>query len=75
VNIIDLMLNWQLFSDIRRPRSFVNVTVTVFLCEHELWKCTECSRKTSVGGGGLILETNCIFEYKPPLHSRLDVVY
>jgi len=26
-------------------------------------------------GGGLILETNCIFEYKPPLHFRLDVVY
>ena len=27
-------------------------------------------------GGGLILKTNCIFEYKPPpLHFRLDVVY
>jgi len=25
--------------------------------------------------GGLILETNCIFEYKPPQHFRLDVVY
>jgi len=26
-------------------------------------------------GGGLILETNCIFKYKPPFHFRLDVVY
>jgi len=26
-------------------------------------------------GGGLILETNCIFEYKPPLYFRLDVMY
>ena len=25
--------------------------------------------------GGLILETNCIFEYKPSPHFRLDVVY
>ena len=29
-----------------------------------------------VGGeGGLIFETNCIFEYKPSPHFRLDVVY
>ena len=27
------------------------------------------------GGGGLIFETNCIFEYKPSPHFRLDVVY
>jgi len=40
VNVIDLALNWQLFFDIGRPRSFVNVTVTVFSCKHELWKCT-----------------------------------
>ena len=26
-------------------------------------------------GGGLIFETNCIFEYKPSPHFRLDVVY
>ena len=25
--------------------------------------------------GGLIFETNCIFEYKPSPHFRLDVVY
>ena len=25
VNVIDLALNWQLFSDVGRPRSFVNV--------------------------------------------------
>ena len=25
VNVIDLALNWQLFSDVRRRRSFVNV--------------------------------------------------
>ena len=40
VNVIDLALNWQLFSDIGRPRSFVNMTVTMFLCKPELWKCT-----------------------------------
>ena len=28
-----------------------------------------------LGGGGLIFETNCIFEYKPSHHFRLDVVY
>jgi len=30
VNVIDLMLNWnwQIFSDVVRPRSFVNVTST-----------------------------------------------
>ena len=28
-----------------------------------------------LGGGGLIFETNCIFEYKPSPHFRLDVVY
>ena len=27
------------------------------------------------GGGGLIFETNCIVEYKPSPHFRLDVVY
>ena len=27
------------------------------------------------GGGGLIFETNCIFEYKPSPHFRLDVAY
>ena len=25
VNVLDLALNWQLFSDVERPRSFVNV--------------------------------------------------
>ena len=28
VNVIDLALNWQLFSDVGRPRSFVNVMST-----------------------------------------------
>ena len=27
------------------------------------------------GGGWLMFETNCIFEYKPSPHFRLDVVY
>ena len=31
--------------------------------------------KLFFGGGGLIFETNCIFEYKPSPHFRLDVVY
>ena len=44
----------------------------MFLCKHELWKCTQRSRKL---WGGLILETNCILEYKPSPHFRLDVVY
>ena len=25
VNVIDLVLNWQLFSDVGRPRNFVNM--------------------------------------------------
>jgi len=33
------------------------------------------SARVKLGLGGLILETNCIFEYKPPSHFRLDVVY
>jgi len=28
VNVIDLALNWQLFSDLKRPQSFVNVMST-----------------------------------------------
>ena len=28
MNVIDLALNWQLFSDVGRPRSFVNVMST-----------------------------------------------
>ena len=40
VNVIDLALNWQLFSDVGRPQSFVNVMsanstldpVSTFLC-------------------------------------------
>ena len=28
MNVIDLTLNWQLFSDVGRPRSFVNVMST-----------------------------------------------
>jgi len=28
VNVIDLALNWQLFSDVGRPQSFVNVMST-----------------------------------------------
>jgi len=70
MKVIDLALNWQLFPDVGRPRSFVNVTVTVFLCKHELWKCTyiEHRARVKLWGGGVILETNCIFKHKPPLH-------
>jgi len=28
VNVIDLTLNWQLFSDVARPRSFINMMST-----------------------------------------------
>ena len=64
VNVTDLALNWQLFSDVGRPRSFINVMSTNSTLDPE--------RR---GGGGLIFETNCIFEYKPSPHFRLDVVY
>ena len=57
VNVIDLALNWQLFSDVGRPRSFVNVmsanSTLDSTCVKSFW-------------GGLIVETNCILEYKPP---------
>ena len=50
--------------------------------KHELWKCPNCVHSTCVksfggggGGGGLIVETNCILEYKPRPHFRRDVVY
>ena len=33
------------------------------------------SDRVKLWGGGLIFETNCIFEYKPSPHFRLDVVY
>ena len=33
------------------------------------------SNRVKLWGGGLIFETNCIFEYKPSPHFRLDVVY
>ena len=35
----------------------------------------ERRRHSKTFGGGLIFETNCIFEYKPSPHFRLDVVY
>ena len=45
VNVIDLALNWELFSDVGRPRSFVNVistnsTLDPERCRHSYWKCT-----------------------------------
>ena len=54
MNVIDLALNCGI------------------LCKHELWKCPNCVHSTCVksfgggGGEGLIVETNCILEYKPP---------
>ena len=47
---------------------------------HELWKCPNCvhstCEKSLFGGGGLIVETNCILEYKPPPPDfRQHVVY
>ena len=36
---------------------------------------SDCVKLFFGGGGGLIFETNCIFEYKPSPHFRLDVVY
>ena len=75
VNVIDLALNWELFSDVGRPRSFVNVisrTVLSILKDVAIVIGSERSGRVKLffwgggGGGGLIFETNCIFEYKPP---------
>ena len=68
VNVIDLALNWQLFSDVGRPRSFVNVmsanstldpesrrhSSLIVKGKHELWKCPNCVHSTCVKsfGGG-----------------------
>ena len=83
MNVIDLALNWQLFSDVGRPRSFVNVMSTNSTLDPErrrhsyLKGIPLCSDRVKLffWGGGLIFETNCIFEYKPSPHFRLDVVY
>jgi len=39
VNVIDLELNWQLFSDVARPRSFVNMNSTL---DPVSTVCVEC---------------------------------
>ena len=81
VNVIDLALNWQLFSDVGRPRSFVNVMSTNSTLDPErrrhsyLKGIPLCSDRVKLLEGGLIFETNCILEYKPSPHFRLDVVY
>ena len=61
VNVIDLALNWQLFSDVGRPRSFVNVMSANSMSILKVvaivsWKCPNCVHSTCVksfGGGGL----------------------
>ena len=75
MNVIDLALNWQLFSDVGRPRSFVNVMSTNSTLDPERRSDRVKLFFWGGGGGGLIFETNCIFEYKPSPHFRLDVVY
>ena len=63
VYVIDLALNWQLFSDVVYRCAFV----TVFLCKHELWKCTQRSRKTFGGeGGGLYSRLIAYSNISPP---------
>ena len=43
VNVIDHALNWQLFSDVGRPRSFVNVMSTNSALDPCLYQfCVEC---------------------------------
>jgi len=42
VNIIDLTLNWQRFSDVGRPRSFVNVMSTNSTPEQYSRSCINC---------------------------------
>ena len=48
VNVIDLALNWQLFSNVGRPRSFVNVMSTNSILDPERRRHS----KTLGGGGG-----------------------
>ena len=66
MNVLDLALNWQLFSDVGRPRSFVNVMsanstldpVSTVLCRMLLQRCSyvnmnfgsACSARVNFGG-------------------------
>ena len=52
VNVIDLALNWQLFSDVGRPRSFVNVMST--------------NSTLDPGGGGLYSRLIAYSNISPP---------
>ena len=59
------------------PRTVLSILKVVAIVS---WKCPNCVHSTCVKsfGGGLIVETNCILEYKPPPphpHFRRDVVY
>ena len=68
VNVIGLALNWQLFSDVGRPRSFVNVMSANSTLDPESHRhsCVHSTCVKCLGRGGLIVEANCILEYKPP---------
>ena len=65
VNVIDLALNWQLFSNVGQPRSFVNMmstnsTLHPVLCRMLLLLCpyvnmnfgSVCSTHEKLWGGG-----------------------
>ena len=64
VNVIDLALNWQLFSDVRRPRSFVNVMSTNSTLDPERRRHS----KTFFGGrgGGLYSRLIAYSNISPP---------
>ena len=76
VNVIDLALNWQLFSDVGRPRSFVNVMSTNSTLDPErrrhsyLKGIPLCSDRVKLfflgGGGGLYSRLIAYSNISPP---------
>ena len=73
VNVIDLALNWQLFSDVGRPRSFVNVMSTNGTLDPErrrhsyLKGIPLCSDRVKLfWGGGLYLRLIAYSNISPP---------
>ena len=75
VNVIDLALNWQLFSDVGRPRSFVNVMSTNSTLDPERRRhsylkgiplCSDRVKLFFLGGGGLYLRLIAYSNISPP---------
>ena len=65
--------SWMLLTVHWTAAALLRCRETTKLCKRDVHEQYSRSWKTS--SGGLILETNCIFEYKPSPHFRLNVVY